>query len=168
MTIFSKKWCLNTHFSASLWQESLFMPEGKGCRRNGIPRDATSQNHYSGDRNSPSRRLWFVQPAVFSTIFLESASLHKISDRNSYQRTSKEKSLRKEGWKALRRSRWSHNRHGSLLPPWPVPMGLSLLHLLSKQKAKSLGAKMYSETQALSEKFMPISQSQAARFSCKK
>lgn len=41
----------------------------QGCRRNGIPRDATSQNHYSGDRNSPSRRLWFVQPVVFSTIF---------------------------------------------------------------------------------------------------
>ena len=41
----------------------------QGCQRNGIPRDATSQNHYSGDRNSPSRRPWFMQPGVFSTVF---------------------------------------------------------------------------------------------------
>ena len=112
----------------------------QGCRRNGIPRDATSQNNYSGDRNIPIDACDSCSQGCFYC-FLESVSLHKISDRNSYQKKKKssreplKKSLSEErGAADPRRVGRSHNEHGSLLPPRPVPMGLSLLHLLSKQR----------------------------------
>lgn len=116
VTIFSKNGVSTHTSSASLWQRGTASCLRQGCEWNsqGMP----PQNHYSGDRNSPVDACDSCSQRCFY-YFLESASLHKISDRNSCQRPLRRVFLRKGGAADPRRSRRSvHTMNtGLYLPP---------------------------------------------------